>query len=386
MVNFGVTMKVGHFVCHRGSWTQPIDKSFDSQKTLVIVFADDQVALNKLQNELPNCHFIGCSTSGAIDRGEVIHQSLVATAIHLENSHFKISGPYKVSDAANDKLATRVMQDLVQPDLSGVLSFICMNGHEIDFIGGIRAGLNMSTPFIGGTAAHPDHTTYEGTYVIDDKGIHERSVIAVGFYGAGFSIHSHAESGHQPIGRFGIVTESVGNKVFKVDGKSVINYYAQNLGFPKKDFFLSILQYPLEVTVPGDGVSEIVSPIHISEDEDAMLFSRAIPVGTRVRISVGTKNELLHGSRKASAILWQEIAEKKYQSGVLLSISCGARRLILGDEVEEEHDAVDRQLVQSASSWSGAHLYGEITHGKDVGTHYQNATINLIYLNEKKSA
>jgi hypothetical protein len=382
----GVNMKVGHFVFHRGRWTQPIDKTFNSEKTLVVVFADDLEALSHLQSELPLCHFIGCSTSGAIDRGEVIHRSLVATAIYLEQTRFKISGPYKISDTVNEKLALRVISDLAHPDLSGVLSFICMNGHEIDFVSGIRKGLNKNVPFIGGTAAHPDHTTYEGTYVVDGRGIHERSVIAVGFYGPDFSIHSHAESGHQPIGQYGIVTESVGNKVFKVDDKSVISYYAQNLGFPKKDFFLSILQYPLEVIAPGDGVGQIISPIHISEQEDAMLFSRAIPVGTRVRISVGKKNDLLQGSRKASEVLWQEIAEKKYQAGVLLSISCGARRLILGDEVEDEHDAVDRRLVQSATSWSGAHLYGEITHDKDAGTHYQNETINLIYLNEKKSS
>ncbi len=379
-------MKTHHFVFDKKKWIKPIDSSFDSPNNLVIVFADDQQALAELQASLPQCKIIGASTYSSISKGQVFRKSLVGTVIQLEQSRFKIAGPYKTSDVHSDKLAKRIVAELDAPDLSGILAFICMNGQEFEFVRGAREALKKNIPFIGGTAGHPDHSTFEGTYVIDDKGIHEKSVIAVGFYGANFSMHSQAESGLKPIGAPGVVTKSENNKVFTIDGRSIVAYYASNLGFPEKDFFRTILQFPLEITHVGESISQIVSPIHVFDEEEAILFSLPIKEGTQVRICMGKKEDLVLGAKTASQKLLQQIEQSNIQNGLLLTTSCGARHLILGDEVEDEHEAVDAGLLKKSEAWLGAHMFGEITHSKILGTSYQNETINLVFMSEKKVA
>jgi len=379
-------MKVHHFLFDKKKWIKPVDPSFNSPNNLVIVFADDSQALAELQNTLPLCKFIGASTYASISRGQVFNRSLVGSVIQLEQSHFRIAGPYKTSDAHNDKLAKRIVTELDAPDLAGIMTFICMNGKEFEFVRGAREAMRKDIPFIGGTAGHPDHDTYEGTYVIDDKGIHEKSVIAVAFYGKDFSIHSQAESGLKPVGVPGIVTKSAHGKVFQVDGQSIVAYYASNLGFPEKDFLRTICQYPLEITLPDEQVSQIVSPIHVFDEEESILFSLAIREGSKVRICIGKKEDLILGAKTASIKLMEQIDQAKVKDGLLLTTSCGARHLILGDEVEDEHEALDLRLMQRANNWLGAHMFGEITHNAASGTTYQNTTINLVFLSEKKSA
>ena len=181
---------------HTG-WPTPQDTAFAEATRLALVFGSGKLfesgVIASLQARYPAARLFGCSTAGEIPGTQVRDGSLVATAIQFDSTRF---------EAARVDLAT--------------------------FPGSGAAG--RAVALTGGLSA--DGADFRGTLVLCDGEAREGSIVVLGFHG------DRMQVGHPSLGRwdsFGperMVTRSVGNVLFELDGKPALELYRSFRSMP----------------------------------------------------------------------------------------------------------------------------------------------------------
>jgi len=138
------------------------------------------------------------------------------------------------------------------------------------------------------------------------------------------------------------------------------------------------LYFPLLMKV-NTGAEPIVRTIlSINEENKSMTFAGNIPIGASVRLMKGNFDKLIDASYNAAEHIH---SRQTYEPELALLVSCVGRKIVLGNRIEEEIDAVkevfgDKMLV------CGFYSYGEISPTlKNVACelHNQTMTITTMY-------
>ena len=366
-----------HFV--EGQW---IDRNatIDANKCqLVLAFGSSELLtdpenFNHLRKLYPNADIVTSSTAGEIIQDGVFDDSIVATAIELENSSLK-SIKTSISQHTDSYAAGVFMKDsLDADDLSGI--FIISDGLMVEgseLVRGMSYNNTKKIPITGGLAG--DAARFQKTYTGLNEVPGQGNIIAVGFYGENIHIGHGSLGGWDEFGYERQITKSDKNVIFDVDAEKALDLYKRYLGTFAEELPGSALMFPMSMRVPGADKYLIRTILGVDEGEKSMVFAGNMPEGSTVRLMRGDIQKLIGASAIAAKDSLESLKNHKPQLTLLLS--CVGRKIIMDTKVVEEVLAAE-EILDKDCTIAGFYTYGGLSPfgvGTPCELHNQTMTI-----------
>jgi hypothetical protein len=379
-------MKQCQYIIDLNSAKEELFSSTDfqaDQANLVLAFAerttiDTLKPYADLKQRFPNASIVITSASGQISNCKLVEEKVVVTAIQFEHTPIKAIEIKVDPTHVKSYLGGRVKNELVTAELTALLvlsegSFV--NG--TDLIEELKAETSYTTPIFGGIAG--DGYLFEKTIVGLDHDAVANSIVIIGFYGNRLQFGFGSEGGWSDFGPEREVTLSIKNKVFKIGDRYALDIYKEYLGKYAEELPGSSLYFPLSMKEFPESEPVVRTILSIDEEEKSMTFAGNLPEGAMVKFMKANSDKLIDASYKAATN--SEMKSLDYDRVALL-ISCVGRKIVLGDRVEEEIEAV-REVLGKDVLLFGFYSYGEITpNTKKVGCDLQNQTMTITTLFE----
>ena len=340
--------------------------------------ADEQLS-NLLKDRYPSAEMLLCSTAGEIAYNSVYDDSAVITVISFEKTTIKTASLNL--EAFNDSF--ELGKSLIQQfDITGLNSILILsdgllvNGSQL--VSGMEASNRGNVLITGGLAG--DGTLFENTLVGLNEIPKNGTVAAVGFYGDHIDVRSSSVSGWDVFGPERIVTSANGTDVYEIDNRSAVDLYKIYLGPYIDDKTNSTLLFPLAVKLPGRSHFIARSIMSVSNEKNCMIFSGDIPEGSTVRFMKANFEKLIDAADRAAKEVSRE--DVNYAPELAILISCVGRRIILGNQVEEEVGVV-ADYFTNKTAIAGFYSYGEISPQMNIGPcQLHNQTMTITTFNE----
>jgi hypothetical protein len=325
----------------------------------------------------PGARIMGCSTAGEIAGVRVLDDSLVATAITLDDGHVRVACAQRAEAPDCEALGALVTSRLPVEGLVHVLVFSAgLNVNGSALVTGIVAHLPEGVAVTGGLSA--DGARFERTAVCLDGPTSCDQVVAIGLYGRRLRVGYGSLGGWDPFGPERRVTRSEGNVLYELDGEPALDLYKGYLG-DAAGLPASGLLFPLTIrSGKGDSSPIVRTILSIDEQARTLTFAGDVPAGHRARLMRANVERLVDGAAGAARTSLQGL--ENGSTDLALLISCVGRKLVLKQRVEEEVDAV-REVLGAGTVMAGFYSYGEIapfTRAARCELHNQTMTITTI--------
>ncbi|MDD9911587.1 MAG: FIST C-terminal domain-containing protein [Alphaproteobacteria bacterium] len=366
----------------QGTWSG--DSSLVDSQFVVCFFSPKALkeadVFPELKKRYPHATVVGCSTGGEIVEDEVLNDSAVASAVQFDSSSVQVVSADVEEGSDSKDIGETLAKKLPQDGLKAV--FILSDGLNVNgtpLVRGLLDNLPEGTLLTGGLAG--DGADFGTTYVGVDGEPQPKQVIAVGFYGDDFVAGSGSMGGWQPFGPQRKITKSDGNVLLELDGQPALALYKTYLGDEAENLPGSALLYPLTIYPENDKDGALVRTIvAVDEDAQSMTFAGDVPEGYTGQLMSGNFDNLTDGASAAA-----EQAKVSGANGDMLAIlvSCIGRKLLMGQMISDETEAVDDGLPDGTQS-IGFYSYGEIApHGFTGKCQLHNQTMTITVFGEK---
>ncbi len=348
---------------------------------LILAFGGRSIVENQewyqdLRDIYPSAKIISCSTAGEIIDTQVNDDTLVVTAIEFEKTPFHVHVVNNQDIAKSHDAGIELANAIDTNGLAHVLVF--SNGHTIngtELVNGMYDVIQHTTPITGGLAG--DGADFAKTVVGIDDNSANGNIVAIAFYGEDVQIGHGSRGGWDAFGPKRLITKSVGNVLFEMDDKNALELYKSYLGDKAAGLPGTALLFPLEIIVEGKEGSLVRTILAIDENEGSMTFAGDIPQGAIAQLMKYNSMRLIDGAFDAAA---QANDQTEKDSELAILISCVGRKLVLGQRIEEEVEAVRDELGDN-TALTGFYSYGEICpilSGHSGELHNQTMTITTI--------
>jgi hypothetical protein len=323
----------------------------------------------ELCSRFPKALCCGCSTSGEILGDHVSDDTVVAALVKFSGTRVQAVAAQVAKPELSHATAQVLAGQLHAPELCHVLVLsegLQVNGTEL--VAGFRDALPASVTVTGGLAG--DGTRFGQTFTGLGDQIRSGQVVAVGFYGRQLRVGYGTEGGWEAFGPRRLITKSQGNVLFELDGQPALDLYKKYLGERTSGLPATGLLFPLQLLASATAAHGLVRTIlAVDEQQQSLMFAGDMPQGQYARLMKAGQDGLVHGAEQAAS------AAGGGQLAVL--VSGMGRRLVLGQRVEEELEAVRKALPPGGVS-VGFYSYGEIcppTGLRNCELHNQTMTI-----------
>jgi hypothetical protein len=366
-----------------GGWSGPFP-DLDSTRTLVLVFgasdfAHDPAPLKPLFAAFPQAKVVGCSTAGEICGATVRDESLTVAVACFESTDLRIASAIIGSPADCAPAGREIACLLRQRDLSAV--FLLSEGINVngtDLLRGLNDELDPRVVVTGGLAG--DGSRFHRTWTIDGRKLRRHRVVAVGFYGPRIRVGHGSYGGWETFGVERVITRSIGNVLFEVDGRPALRLYKEHLGELASGLPAAALMSPMALRRQGHEDTVVRTILSIDEATQSMTFAGDIPQGGRMQFMQSNFDRLIKGANQAARLTGLRSDDATVSLAV--AISCVGRRLVLRDRAKEEVAEVTAVLPR-ASSLVGFYSYGEFSPQAHSGRcELHNQTMTLTHISE----
>ena len=362
-------------------WNKILDNSLDSSNTLVLIFASPDISLitkpiDELINIFPNSKFMGCSTAGEIIGDTISNDRFVVQIIKFEKSRLNLVNA-KISDSSKSQ---NIGKELIEKLDKEELKYIFVLGTSLHINGSQFtediSDMDLKDIVITGGFAGDDQL-FEKTWVLIDKKPSYDFVSALGVYGEELYIGYGAKDGCNQLGIRREVTHSCGNILYTLDNQSALELYKYYLGKRANGLPGTGLLFPLGVYI--DNKIKIRTIIGINEKEDYLIFTGDIPKGSTVTLLKSNLDSLIQSAK--DAIKHIKLDNKISNPLLCISVSCIGRKVILGQRIEDEIEAIMDELPKGTEQ-IGFYSYGEISLNNLGKCDLYNHTMSLTLIGE----
>lgn len=341
--------------------TSDLEKIKKIEPNLLFVFGSvdyfknaDQCTL--LKDQFPAATIIGCSTAGEISDKGVSDNSVVVTAMKSEKMNAKAASQVIKNGDDSANCGVELAKQLNSADLSAI--FVLGRGVDINgtaLVDGIRTVVDKKVVVTGGLAG--DGGAFQQTFTYLNGVAADNQVVAVGFYGNGLKIGYDSVGGWKPFGPSRKVTKSAANILVELDGEPALDVYKKYLGEDAKGLPASGLRYPFALLNDNEDTTGIIRTIlGMDEKAGSLTFAGDIPQGGLVRLMHSDMASLVDGAQKAAK---GSFSNHKDGGGLGILVSCVGRKIVLGDDIDNEIDAV-KDVIGDDHHITGFYSYGEI--------------------------
>jgi hypothetical protein len=364
---------------------EPLQESSAPERTLVLWFAaPDAVAAGQpyadLRQRYPQAHIVGCTTGGEIIADDVLDGSAVATVVTFERSTIQVVRQEIGAVASSREAGTAIAQALPADGLRAVFLLsdgILVNGSEL--VIGLRQVLGEQVVITGGLAG--DGASFRVTHVGCDEAPRSGVVAAIGLYGSALRVGWGSYGGWDSFGPERKITRATANVLYEMDGEPALDLYRRYLGEEADRLPGSGLLFPLTVR-PADQPEAhrlVRTIVGIDEAAHSLIFAGDVPEGYVAQLMRGNFDALVDGAATAADAARRGSATPG--SSIAILISCIGRKILMGQRIVEEIEAVTDALG-SRSTLTGFYSYGEIAPHDVTGRcelHNQTMTITTIH-------
>ncbi len=372
-----------------GGWQPQSFPDFDSEQTLVLVFAspsfiDKAAPIENLAKHYPKSKIIGCSSAGEIMGPNVYDASIVVAIIKFDKTKIKITKAPLKSMKDSLQSGKEVSKSLTKKDLQCI--FVLSKGLDIngsELVRGLNEKKEKHVVITGGLAG--DGSDFKKTWLIYDGKILTDAVVAVGLYGDAIKVGHASRGGWDIFGPERQITRSVNNILYELDGKPALDLYKEYLGELSKELPASGLLFPLSIREHSDDSKHLVrTRLAVDEEARSLTFAGDVPVGYLAQLMRANFERLILSASEAG-----EVAMKKILSGqnnsdqpvLAVAVSCVGRKLLLGARIDEETEGLLSILPKNAKQF-GYYSYGELSPYATGNCDLHNQTMTLTIFHE----
>ena len=338
--------------------------------------------VRELVAQFPNAVVCGCSTAGEILGNHVSDESVVAALVQFKSTRVRAVAEVIASNVDSRAVGCRLAEKLNAPDLRHVLVLsdgLAVNGTAL--VEGIRAVLSPDVAITGGLAG--DGARFQKTFVGLGQEVKRGQIVVVGFYGKNLLVSYGSRVGGEGFGPRRRITRSEGNILLELDGQPALALYKRYLGERAGGLPGTGLLFPLELTKDTTEKTGLARTLlSVDEARQSITFAGDVPEGWYVRLMKASGDQFVAGAASAGG----DAALKSAGTGDALAIlvSCVGRRLVLGQRIEEELEAVNQAFPARTVS-IGFYSYGEAcpAAGHDF-CELHNQTMTITVLGEKE--
>ena len=175
------------------------------------------------------------------------------------------------------------------------------------------------------------------------------------------------------------VTRARDNVLYELDGRPALALYKEYLGERAAGLPATALRFPLALRERGGDSKVLVRTVlSVEERDQSMTFAGSVPEGHKAQLMRANFERLIEGASEAAL----RAKGNDTDAGTLaIAISCVGRRLILGERVEEEIEAVLDELP-AGTRQIGFYSYGEIAPFAAGHSDLHNQTMTLTTISE----
>lgn len=334
-----------------------------------------------LKRNLKNCTIIGCTTAGEISDKGVSDNTLILTGVHFGKADIRTAQAQLLGSDPSAQAGAKIAESLRSPDLKAV--FILGQGVNVNgttLVENMRKILGDKVVITGGLAG--DGGAFARTYTLLNGEVSSDHIVAFGIYGNGIEIGYGSMGGWKPFGPARRVTKSQNNVLFELDGESALAVYKKYLGEDAKNLPGSGLRYPFAILNDNEDTTGLVRTIlAVDEAQGSLTFAGDIPAGGLVRLMHADSEGLVSGAKGAAH---NTLSNRRNDDGIGILISCVGRKLVMGDDIEDEVDAV-RGVLGEGNHVTGFYSYGEICPMSGFSEcKLHNQTMTITWLTEAK--
>ena len=356
------------------------------QPNLVLVFGaasffDDAGLVEHLQKSFPDAALLGCSTAGEIAGEGVLDGACVVTAAALAQVGMRVAST--TMRDMDDSLAAgvRIGEALMAVDLKAVLVFgpgVKINGS--DLVEGIASRVGRNLPITGGLAG--DGGAFLRTFTLGPDGARDDTVVAVGLSGDALQFGHGSFGGWDSFGPARKVTRAVGNVLYELDGEPALEVYKRYLGDHANDLPASGLLFPFAMLGEDhDAIGLIRTILGIDETNGSLTLAGAINPNGYLKLMHASTDRLVNGAESAAEAARAMHANEGDSLAIL--VSCVGRKLVMGDRVDEEVEAVG-DVFGNRATLTGFYSYGEISpFAPGSACQLHNQTMTITWIGEK---
>lgn len=333
-----------------------------------------------LGKAFPGARRIALSTAGEITSHGVNDNSAVVTALRLDKTPFRIASTNITGMEDSADAGRRLAEQLAAPDLRAVILLsqgVAVNGS--DLIAGVVSALGKEVPLTGGLAG--DNGAFSRTWALLDDEVSDKLMLAIGLYGDALRFAHGSFGGWQSFGPVRCATRAEGNVLYELDGEPALNIYKRYLGDYAKDLPASGLLFPFAILSDDHQETGLIRTLlGVDEATGSLTLAGDVPQDGYLRLMHASTEALVDGAEAAA-----EAARDMYHSeaeGLALLVSCIGRKLVMGDRVDEEVEAVGAVFGRSCVL-AGFYSNGEISPFlKTTDCKLHNQTMTITYLTE----
>lgn len=357
----------------------------DGERTLILAFgAKDygllDAALDELRQAYPRAVIAGCSSSGEVLGSHVHDDTLVVAITQFERTSLRKATTELQSHDGSEAAGAALAAQLAGQDLTAVL--VLSDGLNVNgtcLTRGIADGVGSGVIVTGGLASDDDR--FQETWALDDAARPTTGIAtAVGLYGTAVRVLYGSQGGWDTFGPERLVTRSENNVVFELDHQPALDLYKDYLGQRAEGLPATGLLFPLSIREEEGSPKALVRTIlGVDQESRSMTFAGDVPAGCLARLMKANFDRLVDGAAEAAEQPGRELDPKL--PTLAIAVSCIGRRLVLGERVEEEIEAVLEELPAETVQ-VGFYSYGEISPSCDGVCDLHNQTMTLTAIQE----
>lgn len=333
----------------------------------------------KLHARFPSARIVIASTAGEIYH-DVVMDAITITAIQFDHTEIKAAsvniGEYNSSREAGKELARQILAYENLCYLLVISDGGKVNGSEL--VEGLNDMNPHHLPITGGLAG--DGADFIETIVGLDQQPVAGNIVLIGFIGNKLRIRHGSMGGWEVFGPERTVTRSQANQLFEVNHENALDLYKKYLGKYADDLPGSALLFPLSVKMPGQAEQIVRTILSIDNRTGSMTFAGNVPEGSSVRFMKANFDKLVvAASDAASGTIRPEERPPRFS----LLISCVGRKIILGNRIDEEVEAVN-EVLGPDTLLTGFYSYGEISpFNPETKCELHNQTMTITTFSEQ---
>ena len=353
---------------------------------LVLAFGSPGTVNSERWNELkarhPKAILLGCSTGGEIHGFDVMDDTLSATAMEFSRTEI-VAAEADVAAVGGSFAAGEIVgRKLARPDLKAL--FVLSDGTKVngsELVRGLRDTVGADVVLTGGLAG--DGANFGTTYVGLNAPPAPGKIAAIGFYGDAVRIGHGSSGGWDVFGPERTITKASANVLYELDGQPALDLYKRYLGEDADQLPGSALLFPLRI-YPIDKPDHAIvrTVVGIDEENRTMTFAGDMPEGYCAQLMRGNFDRLIQGAATAAEQALNAVADEQ----VAILVSCIGRKLLLGQRIAEEVEAV-QSVLGKATHLTGFYSYGEVSPHEFTGcAELHNQTMTITTLSERDVA
>ncbi|MBL8419420.1 MAG: FIST C-terminal domain-containing protein [Dechloromonas sp.] len=346
---------------------------------LVLVFGDVRFFehagfADALAARFPAAVRVGCSTAGEITGKGVSDGSCVITLMRFDRAQVRVASTVLASMDDSLSAGERLAQQLTGSGLkTGIVLApgVGINGSAL--VKGLTNVLGTEIPLAGGLAG--DGGAFRRTLTLTPDGVSGDAVVAVGFYGDNLVFGHGSFGGWEPFGPSRRVTGCTGNVLHELDGEPALSVYRSYLGEYAKDLPASGLLFPFAmVDKERRSLGLIRTILGIDEKTGSLILAGDIQPEGYLQLMHANTDRLVDGAEKAAELATQRSGATP---GLTILVSCVGRKIVMGERVDEEIEAV-AAVLGKGETVTGFYSYGEISpFTPEVACELHNQTMTV---------